>query len=122
MPDQVVSPVIPSVSASPNGSSNILDILIAEHALTPAQGNEIRVKSAQSGIPIEKVLDDANLVAEDKIAEAKAKILGIPYISLVSTSFSPQALSHLPRAVVDRFQLIPFYFDEKNQYPLNCNG
>jgi type IV pilus assembly protein PilB len=56
-----------------------------------------------------------NIVKEDKLAEAKALQMGIPFISLESTSFSPQALGFVPRAVVERFQLIPFAYDEKGK-------
>ena len=112
MPDTPAQPVQSQASGAP---SSLIDILLAEHALTPEQSNEIRVKSAQNGQSPEQVISTMNVVPEAKLAEAKAKMLGIPYISLESTSFSPQALSLLPRAVIDRFQLIPFYYDDKGK-------
>lgn len=114
------SPQSGVVSQSPllNGDGqdlSLLDMLIAEHALTPAQAADIKVKSAMRGKSIEAILQEIKVVPEDKIAEAKARVLGIPYISLSTTSFSPQAISLLPRAVVERFALIPFFYDERNQ-------
>jgi type II secretory ATPase GspE/PulE/Tfp pilus assembly ATPase PilB-like protein len=47
--------------------------------------------------------------------EAKAKLLGIPYIDLSSTSFSPEALAFVPRAVAERFFVIPFMYDDKEK-------
>lgn len=103
-----------SASSTPTASS-ILDVLVAERALTIEQANEIRVKSAQSAQSPEQVLEGTGYVSEERLSEAKAKILGIPYISLANTSFSPQALGYLPRGVVERFQLIPFLVDEKTK-------
>ena len=75
----------------------------------------IPTKSAEQGKTPENILAEMNMVPEEKLAEAKAKLLGIPYISLATTSFSPQAISFLPRAVVERFSLVPFFYDEKAQ-------
>ncbi len=113
MPELTAQPTPISPSSSLSGAGNLLDILSSEHLLTPEQQNAIRLKSAQTGQSIEQVIQQDSLISEDKLVEAKAKLLGIPFVSLVATSFSPQALSYLPRAVVDRFQLIPFHFDEK---------
>src|SRR3989344_3966182 len=96
-------------------NTTILDILAGEHLLTPKQVEEIKVKSASIAKPYEETLTSLNIVPSEKIAEAKAKLLGIPFISLASTSFSPQALSMVSRAVAERFLLIPFLYDEKTQ-------
>ena len=91
------------------------DILFAEHVLTQTQYEEIKVRSASSGQNVDEVLESMHIVKEEKLTEAKASLLGIPYISLNSTSFSPQAINLLPRAVVERFSLIPFLYDDKSK-------
>ena len=58
------------------------------------------------------VLRSMHFVTDSKIAEAQAKLLGMPYISLSAVSFSPQALSFLSRSVVERFSLIPFSYED----------
>jgi type IV pilus assembly protein PilB len=93
---------------------SLIDTLVQERVVTPQQAADIRVKSAMAGKSVEAILTETKIVPEDRIAEAKAKVIGVPYISLATTSFSPQAISLLPRAVVERFNLIPFFFDEKN--------
>src|SRR3989344_6740372 len=103
------------ITQSATSVNNLSDILFAEHLISPAQLSDVKVKSATQGIPEEEVLKSLNIVSEDRLSEAKAKLLGVPFISLQSTSFSPQALSFVPRAVVERFKLIPFLFDEKTQ-------
>lgn len=122
MPD--ISP-IPNTTSSFNAATDqvqgiphiqtIADILLSEHVINQEQYQDIRVKSASESKSIEDVIDALNIVPEDKLAEAKAKILGVPFISLANTSFSPQALSFLPRAVVERFHLIPFFYDDKTK-------
>lgn len=96
-------------------NTSLLDVLLSEHLLTSEQYDDIKVKSASQGLALEAILKSLKLVNEEQIEEAKAKVLGIPFISLESTSFSPQALSFIPRAVAERFSLIPFLYDEKTK-------
>ncbi|HZJ18443.1 MAG TPA: ATPase, T2SS/T4P/T4SS family [Patescibacteria group bacterium] len=94
---------------------SVADILLGQHLITPEQNQEIKVKSASQGINDVAAIEQMNIVGEEKLAEAKALRMGIPFISLENTSFSPQALGFIPRAVVERFQLIPFGYDEKSK-------
>lgn len=94
---------------------SILNILLAQHALTKQQYDDVKVKSATDGLSPAEVLKSMNIVPEEKIAEAFAQSVGIPYISLSSVSFSPQAIGLLPKAVVDRFLVIPFLYEEKTK-------
>lgn len=103
-----------NLSSSDQGTT-ILDVLASQNLITPQQISEIKVKSASLGKPYEEILTSLNIVSAEKVTEAKAKLLGIPFISLSSTSFSPQALSMVPRAVAERFLLIPFLYDEKTR-------
>lgn len=98
-----------------NNIKTIADILYNEHQLTRQQYDEVKVKSVSSGQSLDDILESLHFVSEEKIAEAKARLLGVPYISLGMTSFNPQALSFLPRVVVERFSLIPFLYDDKTK-------
>ncbi|OGH42430.1 MAG: hypothetical protein A3H79_04555 [Candidatus Levybacteria bacterium RIFCSPLOWO2_02_FULL_36_8b] len=91
------------------------EVLLSEHLITPEQYDEAKSKSASENRSIEDILFSSNLATEEKIAEAKAKILEIPFVSLNETTFSPVALSFIPRAVAERFSLIPFLYDEKTK-------
>jgi type IV pilus assembly protein PilB len=93
----------------------ILDVLLAEHLITGEQYNDIKVKSATEAISYEDALETLNLVEDSKILEAKAKLLGIPFISLDHISFSPQAVSLVSRTIAERLSLIPFYYEEKTK-------
>jgi type IV pilus assembly protein PilB len=98
-----------------SGQDNILQVLLQEKIITPPQVESVKVKSATTEESVEQVLVEENLVTEGQLAEAKAKMLGIPFISLANASFSPEALNFVPRAVVDRFQLVPFFYDNANK-------
>jgi type IV pilus assembly protein PilB len=107
----------PNQQLQPNLSSNqtLSDLLFAENLITKAQYDDIKVKSLSQGIPEENVIDSQNYVTKEKLVEIKAKLLGIPFISLENASFSPQALSRIPMAVAERFKVIPISFDEKTK-------
>jgi len=97
------------------GNNTLIDILLSEHLLTPEQYDDIKVKSASGDKSYEEILSALNIIPADKISETKAKLLGIPFISLSTVSFSPVALSLIPRSVAERFNLIPFLYDDKTK-------
>lgn len=102
------------LSAQPS-SLNLIDILASEHLLTQAQYNDIKLKAVTQGVSEESIIESSRIVPEEKISEAKAKMLGIPFVAIENASFSPEALGLVPEAVVQRFNLIPFLFDPKTQ-------
>lgn len=93
----------------------LLDILLSDNLITQAQYDDIKVKSTSQGITSASIVESMNIVPEKKLAQEKAKLLGIPFISLETASFAPQALSLIPKSVVERFSLIPFLYDEKTK-------
>lgn len=94
---------------------SLAELLLAEKLINQTQYEDIKVKSASKGVSEENIIEGLNILTTEKLAEAKAKILNIPFISLDSASFSPQALGFVPRAVAERFSVIPFVYDEKTQ-------
>jgi type IV pilus assembly protein PilB len=93
----------------------LLDILFEDKLITKEQYDDIKVKSASQGVSSSSVIETAGIVGEKKLAEEKAKLYGVPFISLETASFSPQAISLVSKAVVERFSLIPFLYDEKTK-------
>lgn len=106
---------MPNDSATLTQNQSLSDVLFAEHLLTQEQYNDIKVKSATQGVSDESIITSANYINEAQLAEAKAKLLSIPFISLETTSFSPQALEYISRAVAERFSVIPFMYDDKTK-------
>ncbi len=107
----------PPVDYSAEGTSEkaLVEVLYENHQISKEQYDEIKVKSATLGQSPTLILKSMNIVPEEKIAEASAKILGMPYISLATISFSPQAVSFLSRGVVERFSLIPFMYEDSTK-------
>lgn len=122
MPTLDQQPAVQSVSAQPasvqqpqqsSQGQTVADVLLAENAITPQQYNDIKIKSASQNVAVDHIIEAENLVTDEKLAEAKAKLLGVPFVSLVDATFSPVAIGYIPRPVAERFSLIPFLFDEK---------
>lgn len=101
--------------ADTNEAKFAIDLLYIQHDLTKEQYDAIKVKSATLGQNPDQILESMHVISDEKFTQAKAKIWGVPFISLKNTSFSPQALNFLPRNVVDRFALIPFHYDDKTK-------
>src|SRR6185437_15046229 len=102
----------PPTIVGQSDATSLLDVLHSERLVNDQQYEDVKVKSVSSGQSPVEVLKSMHIVSEAKIAEAQASLVGVPYISLTTVAFSPQALSLLPRSVVERFSLIPFAYDE----------
>ncbi len=96
-----------------NGQKTVLDILLAERLLTESEYQDIKLRSIRESKSFDEIIRDSNIVSEEKLAEANAKLLGIPFVSLAATAFTPQVLNYIPRSVAERFSIIPFFFDDK---------
>lgn len=117
MPDNQQNPSItqPGSAQSSGEMKSVVDILFADNQLTKEQYDEIQVKSASTGKSATEVLKESKFVSDEDFAKALAKFVGIEYVDLSTVSFSPQALSFLPQDLIERFSLIPFFYDEKNK-------
>jgi type IV pilus assembly protein PilB len=116
MPDnqQSVQPV-PQASTPQMEIKSPVEILLNEQAITKEQYDDIYVKSAASGKSSIEVLKDLKIIPDEKIAQALAKYVGVEYVDLSTVSFSPQALGFLPQEVIQKFLLIPFYYDDNTK-------
>lgn len=91
---------------------SIVDVLLEERLITSEQYTKLSTEAAQRGITVEQLLLDNNLVSEEQYYEARAKLTNIPFVSVETLPFSPEALSFIPKNVAERFQVIPFSFDK----------
>jgi len=116
-PVQAAPPPAPQPQIEGGGETarSLVDILFADGSITAEQHQQIKLKSVTEGKSPTEILKSMQIVSGEKIAEAQAKLLGVPYIGLASASFSPQALNFLSRAVVERFLIIPFSYDEASK-------
>ncbi|MBI4036021.1 Flp pilus assembly complex ATPase component TadA [Candidatus Daviesbacteria bacterium] len=93
--------------------SALEDILFNQGLLTSDQLSSIKLESINSGQPVEKILLQHNLIPSDKITQAKAQILNIPYIKLEGQAISADILNLIPEPAARRYHIIPF--DKKGE-------
>lgn len=84
------------------------DILFKQNQISADQLSAIRLESINSGLPVDKILISHNLVPIDKITEAKAQILDVPYIRLEGRAIESSVLTLIPEAAARRYVIIPF--------------
>ncbi|HVF69918.1 MAG TPA: ATPase, T2SS/T4P/T4SS family, partial [Xanthomonadales bacterium] len=115
MPDNQQNPQSTQSTNTPVSpeTKSVVDILYSQKEISKEQYDEVHVKSASTGKSTTEVLKDLKIVTDDKISRALAQFVGIDYIDLATVSFSPQALGLLPQENIERFSLIPFFYDEK---------
>ncbi len=100
-------------------SKTIAKILLDEGILNQEQYTKIENESISRSLPIDKILLESNTVSEGTYFEARAKLIGVPFVAIGSLPFSPESLSLVPRPVAERFNVIPFAHDkEKNALSL----
>lgn len=110
-------PLVPASVVNPleAEAKSVVDLLYAEKLLTKTQYEEVKVKSMSAGKSPTEILQEMHILSDDVIIQAQAKLIGVPFVSLSTVSFSPQALGFLSQAVVERFMLIPFSYDDKTK-------
>lgn len=114
---QTTSPTIPVVpqAAPANGiktEKTIVDVLLDEHLITAEQYAQLSTESSRTGKNIEDILMEMKLINEEQYYEARAKLSGIPFISVATLPFSPESLNLIPKTVAERFNVVPFAFDK----------
>ncbi len=98
-----------------NLGPSIGSILVQEKLLSPEQFSNLKIESVKQGIDIDKLIHDLQIVPEEKYYEAQAKMLNVPFTSVTTLPFSPEALGFIPKSVAERFNLIPFAFDRESK-------
>lgn len=111
--NKIVGNPAPANSSNQPAGKSVADILTQEHTLTPDQLVQLKTQAANKGTSVDKLLLDTKIVGEEKYYEARAKLIDYPFVSVATLPFSPEALSFVPRAVAERFNLIPFAYDKE---------
>lgn len=94
-------------------AQQILDVLVANKKLSEEAAKSLLVDSLNTDTPIEDLLVKRHLVPEADLLEARAKVLGVPYVVLAGRAISPDVVSYVPEPVARRYTLVPFGFDEQ---------
>ncbi|MBI2018646.1 type II/IV secretion system protein [Candidatus Daviesbacteria bacterium] len=92
-------------------NSTIEDILFQKGLITADQLSAVKLESINSGQSADQILIQHNLLPVDKVTEAKAQLLNVPFIKLEGKAISSDVLNLIPEPAARRYTIIPF---EKN--------
>lgn len=96
----------------PGTAQEVLAILVADHRVSQDVADAVTTESLASGEAIDDILRRKHLVEEVDLVKARAKSLGIPFVTLANKAISPNVVNFLPEPVIRRYVLLPFQFDE----------
>ncbi|MBI2017846.1 type II/IV secretion system protein [Candidatus Daviesbacteria bacterium] len=88
--------------------NTIEDILFKEGLLSKEQLAAIKLESINLGQPIDKLILQHNLAPIDRIIQAKAQLLNVPFMKLEGKAISAEVLNLIPEAAARRYTIIPF--------------
>lgn len=92
--------------------NGIEDILFKLGAINASMLSSLKLEAINSGKPTERIITERNLVPQDKLLEAKAQMLGFPFVHLSNKGIAPEVLNLVPEPVARRYRLIPY--DKQN--------
>lgn len=95
-------------------NQTIADILLGEKILTPEQYEAVKLESATSNRSQELIILEKKLASEAQISEAKAKLLGVPFILISTKAITPSALTLIPETVARKFHVLPFDYNKES--------
>lgn len=94
--------------AQVSAQNTIEDILFSKGFLTKEQLAAVKLESINSGQSVDKLLVQHNIVPIDKVTEAKAQLLNMPFIKLEGKAISAEVLNLIPEAAARRYVIIPY--------------
>lgn len=85
----------------------IEDVLYTRGQLTAQQLTFIKSEARRRQEPPEKLLSQMGWVTQEALTQAKAEIMGVPFVAPDKNPISPEVLAYLPEEVAKRFVVIP---------------
>ena len=93
---------------------NIQDILFEDKIISAEQLEVVRYEQINTGKGVKEFLLEKGFATALQIAQAKAKLVGIPYVNLEGRNILPEVLHLVSETVAAKYLLIPFEFDAVN--------
>src|SRR3989344_5699222 len=84
------------------------DILFKQGLISKDQLSAVKLESINSGQPIDKLIVQHNLVPPDKMTQARAQLLNVPFVKLEGKAIPVDILNLIPEAAARRYVIIPF--------------
>ncbi len=91
----------------------LLDYLVSSGKLTQEKVDSLKVEAATSGKSLTEYLLERRIVNETDLAEAKARVLNIPYFAESKISVDPELLSLIPVDLAKNYQVVPLSLDKQ---------
>jgi len=98
---------------SNSSAQKLTGILIKEGLLTTEKARQISLTAGKENKTVEQIIRERNIIPEKKLAEAKAKLFKVPFVSLTETPVSPEAISLVSKSIASTYHLIPISYDRK---------
>ncbi len=89
-------------------------ILKQDGLLSEAQYAQLQQQSLTTGVPIDRLLEKAELIPPAEVVKAKAKLYNVGYVEMKNLAASPEALAKIPESVAEHYRVLPFAYDSKN--------
>ncbi|MBU2036278.1 GspE/PulE family protein [Patescibacteria group bacterium] len=102
-----------NVNSSVNELNSLADILVSFGVLDQKKAEEVKLTEIQQGTSQEELLKKLNIVSEEDLVKAKAKLYNIDYFSLDTFPVSPEAMATLSQEVAEKFKVFPVSIDKK---------
>lgn len=83
------------------------DVLFQKGVLTQEQLTFIKSETKRRQESSENIISQMGWVPQEKLIEAKAQVIGVPYVAPDKNPIAPEVLSYLPEAVAKRFVVVP---------------
>lgn len=98
---------MPNITAQ-SGQSTIEDILFKQGFLTGDQLSAVKLENINTGQSVDKILTAHKLVPPDKITQAKAQLLNVPFVRVADRAIHSDILNLIPEPAARRYRIIPF--------------
>lgn len=92
-------------------AQEILNVLVEDHRISREDADTVTTESLSSGESIESILKRKRSVSDLDLSKARAKTLGIPFVTLAGRAIAPDIVNYVPEPVIRRYTLLPFQFD-----------
>lgn len=101
---------------APKIYKNIREVLVDQGLINQTKADEIGLRQVKTGESEEEIIQALRLVNDVDFVKAKSEFIRVPYVDLETIGFSPEALSLVPQSVAQKYKLVPYRLDTKN----NC--
>ncbi|MFA6518683.1 MAG: GspE/PulE family protein [Candidatus Shapirobacteria bacterium] len=94
---------------------SIAEALLEWGMIDQKKFEEIGLSVVKTGQAEEEIIKSLRVVNEVEFVKAKAAFLRVPFVDLETIGFSPEAITLVPESVAEKYRVVPFDLDAKNQ-------